>query len=76
MGLKVFGHGKLCGTSFNNEPRYLKNFITGYLLNQILVKAAIREYNEKAVSVLIAEFLQLDKRETFIALDPIKLTKR
>ena len=42
----------------------------------MLAKASIREYSEKAVSALIAKFLQLDKRETFIALDLIILTKR
>lgn len=47
-----------------------------YLLNQMLAKASIREYGEKAVSALMAKFLQLDERETFIALDPMKLIKR
>ena len=59
-----------------NKLRYLKNFIIEYLLNQISAKAGIREYNEKAVSILIAEFFQLDKWETFMALDSTKLTRR
>ena len=41
----------------------------------MLAKAGIREYGEKVVSALIAEFLQLDERETFMALDPMKLPK-
>ena len=45
-------------------------------MNNILAKAIIIEYGEKVVSTLIAKFLQLDERETFMALDSIKLTKR
>ena len=59
-----------------NEPSHLENFMTGYLLNQMSVKAGIKVYGKKAVTVLMAEFLQLDERETFMALDPMKFIKR
>ena len=39
-----------------NEPRYLENFIVGYLLNQISAKRGIKKHGEKAVETLLKEF--------------------
>ena len=59
-----------------NRQKYLENFIIEYLLNQISTKTVIKIFGRKAVIALMAEFLQLDDRETFLVIYIIKLTKR
>ena len=59
-----------------NEPRHLENSITGFLLNQMSAKASIKLFGDKAVTVLMKEFVQLDDMNTFISIDASKLTRK